>query len=70
MPDFMNTETAAAELGITPQYLGVLIREGAIRAYRGARRKYLLDPKDVARYKRDHPSDANPVLITPSKEAR
>ena len=69
MPDFLTAEEAAAEIGITPQYLGVLIRNGGIRAYHGSRRKYLLDPKDVLAYRKAHPSDTNPLPVS-RKEAR
>lgn len=63
MPDLISTEEAAARLKITPQWLGVLIRTGAIRAYRGSRRRYLLDPKDVTAYRKAHPSDQNPMEV-------
>lgn len=57
---WLSTEEAAAELGVTRQYIGHLARTGGLPAYRGARRRLLFDPKDIRKYLDTHPTDRNP----------
>jgi excisionase family DNA binding protein len=67
VPDLIPVNEAARLLGVTSQWLGALIRNGEIRAYRGSRRRYLLDRSDVTDYLRKHPSDRNPIPVKGAK---
>ncbi len=66
-PKWFSSEEAAAELGVTRQYVGVLARTGALKAYRGSRRRLLFDPQTLKQYLTTHPNDSNP---TPLKGAK
>lgn len=56
----LSTEDVASLLGVTPQWVGYLVRTGQLSATRGKRRRYLFDPKVVASFKRRYPTDTNP----------
>jgi DNA-binding transcriptional MerR regulator len=58
----LTTREAAAEIGLSRQRLGHYVRSGVLPARVGLRHRYLFDPDDIARFKRTHPTDTNPLL--------
>lgn len=51
MSRLLGTTEAAEELGISPKWLGKLIRQGRVPAIKVHARAYVLDEQDVERLK-------------------
>lgn len=61
MPRLLTAKEAAAEIGLSRQRLGHYVRTGELPAHVGLRHRYLFDPRDIAAFKRHHPTDTNPL---------